>query len=201
MTIIDNISQLRLQLTPFMIASGSIFRVPGQYLLPFPTLFLKRLDRSEQLSASHQAQITIGDLWLNEETGNFELPAEEREIILHAKVRPFLLIRPLTHLGLEHYLGLPISSVKNWTRTNQSMFGRMKKNKYWKFYLLPEDIIEGLGLYEESYIVIATPVIIRSEYLTDYVGTFIDANNEGLRRHFTRIRLKLRDYIFWQPKP
>jgi len=184
-----------------MIAPGSIFRVPVQHLMPFPTIFLERLDQSKRLSASGQSQITVGDLWLNEETGNFEFPAKDREVIVQAKVRPFLLIRPLHLQGFDHYLGLPISSVKDWMRANQRIFSRMRKNKYWKFYLLPDEIIGELGLYKESYVIIATPVIICSGYLTDYVGTFIDSTNEDLRRHYTRIRLKLRDYIFWQPKP
>ena len=200
MITIDHISQLRLQLTPFMIAPGSIFRVPVQHLMPFPTIFLERLDQSERLSTSYQSRITVGDVWLNEETGNFEVPAQDHEIILQAKVRPFLLIRPLKVCDVEHYIGLPISSVKDWMRENQRMYGRMENNQHWRFYLLPETIVGELRLYKESYVIIASPILIRNEYLTDYLGTFNDFNNEGLRRHFSRIRKKLRAFFYWQPK-
>lgn len=163
------------------IGPGAVYYLPVPFTLPMPTRFLVRRDFTGQLSPTSQAEVQLGNVWLDEGTERYRgLPA--KEILLQAKVRPFLVLRRyrLKRAWRDgpYVIGLPITSIREIMQNKPTFMERLEHAQFPDIHYLKPCRNQNSGLYKPSLVVIAAPMYIPRRYFTHFMGfiNFQDLN-------------------------
>ncbi|MHC1732914.1 MAG: hypothetical protein AB9888_12925 [Bacteroidales bacterium] len=169
----DSLQNFETQLSNVMKFPGAIFKLPVSYNLPYPCRFLIRQDGSKLMAPSEHSVVSIGNVWQNEETKQYH-GLKPKEVILQAKVRPFLILRRFELKNVfwqgDYYFGLPIASVKERMINTPAKQELLYNNQSDYLHYIPESRSEITGLDKPSVVVISTPVFIPKRFFTHYLG-------------------------------
>lgn len=153
---------------------GAIFLLPVYYDQPYPTPFVEgRSQGSKPLDPAERVNISTASHWQNclgHYTNAEDAHRGAREVCSLAKVRPFLVLRRITYQSQTYFIGLPISSIKDYIRNNRGFYQELVHQKIEKFHYLDRAANPHMGLHKESYTLLSTPHLLAKDFFTTFLG-------------------------------
>jgi hypothetical protein len=175
MTSVSKLTRIAEGSETIFIRTGCIWYLPVNYSMQFPLVSLYE-DNDGLYKQSDDK------LWRNPKTGKYEPGWPEEEIVLTAKVRPFLvfqkpaLLKTLSDLHVptwyrEAVVGFPITSLENLEQnpTTRVDLVRLKATNDYEFIHYISETGTS-GLQKESCVILCTPININVHFFTTYIG-------------------------------
>lgn len=174
MTYKDRVQSLSKQTSREMVRPGAIFITLSPFTPKFPTPFLVREDGTKVGEATVKAMVAVRKFWEHGPRPSSLAGDNTQEMILPAKIRPFLILRVIPYEkinGLTHHvIGAPLSSVKTWMKQDQNRWREITSNQLTHIHYLDAPRNASARLDKESVVMVCMPCVLPLEFFNDYRG-------------------------------
>jgi len=176
----------------FALQTGCIWYLPLNYVMESPPLFL--FEVQDDCFIEYDESI-----WMDTNTGRYEYGSKEQNVVLKAKVRPFLvfqqpeLLRTLESLQVPKWYGdsvtgFPISGVENLEDETKAKINlrRLKdENNYDFIHYIPTT--GKNGLLKDSCAILCAPINVNIFFFTTHIGQIEQRDTNSIKRKVRRI--------------